>query len=109
CKFSLYANLRGPDFSDMIRLATGWDVSLDELLRVGERIINAKRVILNGLGITRKDDTLPERILNMPHSEGGAEGHTPDLAPMLDEYYRARGWDENGVPTPEKLASLGLH
>ncbi|NQU15187.1 MAG: aldehyde ferredoxin oxidoreductase family protein [Desulfobacteraceae bacterium] len=108
CKFSLYANLRGPDFSDMIRLATGWDVSLDELLLIGERIINAKRLILNGLGITRKDDTLPERILNMPHSEGGAEGHTPDLAPMLDEYYRARGWDENGVPTPEKLESLGL-
>ena len=108
CKFSLYANLRGPDFSDMIRLATGWDVNLDELLLIGERIVNAKRLILNRLGITRKDDTLPERIFNLPHSEGGAEGRTPDLAPMLDEYYRARGWDENGVPTSEKLESLGL-
>jgi aldehyde:ferredoxin oxidoreductase len=32
----------------------------------------------------------------------------PDLDAMLDEYYRARGWDENGVPTPEKLHSLGI-
>jgi len=92
----------------MIRLTTGWDASLDELLRIGERINNAKRLILNGLGISRKDDILPERIMNMPNAEGGAEGHTPDLTPMLDEYYRARGWDENGVPTPEKLESLGL-
>jgi aldehyde:ferredoxin oxidoreductase len=76
----------------MIRLTTGLNMRLDELLAVGERVINLKRVIINKLGITRKDDTLPERILKESLSEGGT-----------------RGWDENGVPTPEKLGSLGIN
>lgn len=109
CKFSLYGNLRGPNFVDMIRLTTGLNMRLDELLAVGERVINLKRVIINKLGITRKDDTLPERILKESLSEGGTKGHMPDLATMLDDYYQARGWDENGVPTPEKLGSLGIN
>ena len=108
CKFSLYANLRGPDFVNMVRLTTGWDVSLDDLREIGERINNMKRLILNRLGITRKDDVLPERFMKEPLPDGGCKGHLPDLEPMLDEYYQARGWDENGVPTPEKLQSLGI-
>jgi aldehyde:ferredoxin oxidoreductase len=31
-----------------------------------------------------------------------------DLEPMIDEYYRERGWDESGLPTREKLTALGL-
>ena len=108
CKFSLYANLRGPDFVNMVRLTTGWDVSLDDLREIGERINNVKRLILIRLGITRKDDVLPERFMKEPLADGGCKGYLPDLEPMLDEYYRARGWDENGVPTPEKLQSLGI-
>ncbi len=108
CKFALYGGLRGPNFVDMIRLATGWEMSLEELLRVGERAFNLKRVIINRLGITRAGDTLPERILREPLPEGGTQGHTPDLTTMLDDYYQSRGWDKNGVPTPEKLRSLGI-
>lgn len=108
CKFSLYANLRGPDFVNMVRFATGWDASLDDLREIGERINNVKRLILNRLGITRKDDVLPERFIKEPLPDGGCEGYLPDLEPMLNEYYQARGWDENGVPTPEKLLSLGI-
>lgn len=108
CKFSLYGNLRGPDFADMVRLTTGWNVSLHDLLEIGERIVNVKRLILNRLGITRKDDVLPERITTMPLPVGGAKGYLPEVEPMLDEYYWARGWDENGIPTPEKLRSLGI-
>jgi len=107
CKFSLYADLRGPDFTEMLRLATGWDIELDGLLQAGERISNMKRVILNRLGMTRKDDKLPERM-KTPLTEGGSEGHVPNLELMLDEYYQARGWDENGVPTHKKLRSLGI-
>ena len=87
--------------------ATGWDIELDGLLQAGERISNMKRVILNSLGMTRKDDKLPERM-KTPLNEGGSEGHVPDLEPMHDEYYQARGWDEKGVPTPKKLRSLGI-
>jgi aldehyde:ferredoxin oxidoreductase len=108
CKFALYGGLRGPNFVDMMRLASGWDMGFEELLRVGERAFNLKRVILNKIGISRKDDTLPERILQESLSEGGTKGHTPDLATMLDEYYQARGWDQNGIPTPETTESLGI-
>jgi aldehyde:ferredoxin oxidoreductase len=108
CKFTLYGKLRGPNFVDMVRTATGWDVTLDELIRVGERSINLKRVISNRLGVTRKDDTLPERILKMVLTEGGAKGFKPDLSSMLDEYYAARGWDENGIPTEPTLERLGI-
>jgi aldehyde:ferredoxin oxidoreductase len=108
CKFTLYGNLRGPNFVNMVRSATGWEVDLAELLRMGERVINLKRVILNRLGITRKDDTLPERVLKTALAEGGAKGYTPDLTRMLDEYYQARGWDTEGIPTEGKLKSLDI-
>ena len=43
------------------------------------------------------------------HEEGvGAAGHVVELDQMLPEFYRARGWNENGVPTPAKLQELGI-
>jgi aldehyde:ferredoxin oxidoreductase len=108
CKFSLYANLRGSDFVDMVRFTTGWDVSLDELCQIGERINNLKRLLICRIGITRKDDVLPERFTKTPLEDGGCKGHLPDLEAMLDEYYEARGWDRNGVPTKEKIESLNI-
>jgi aldehyde:ferredoxin oxidoreductase len=42
-------------------------------------------------------------------TDGGSEGHLPDLGQMLNEYYQARGWNENGVPSPEKLRSLSIN
>ncbi len=59
-------------------------------------------------GFTCAADTLPSRNLDEPLSGGGADGHTVDLAPMLDEYYRIMGWDKNGVPTKEKINELNL-
>ena len=61
-------------------------------------------------GIGRKDDTLPMRILTQPR--GGNEADADNLPPldaMLDEYYRLRGWDSNGIPTKGKLAELDLY
>ena len=54
------------------------------------------------------DDTLPERLLKVPHEDGPAKGVTVHLDQMLPVYYQSRGWDEQGVPTREKLAELGL-
>jgi aldehyde:ferredoxin oxidoreductase len=59
-------------------------------------------------GFSRRDDTLPKRMLEEPMPDGPAKGHVVELEEMLDEFYVLRGWDENGVPTPDKLASLGL-
>jgi aldehyde:ferredoxin oxidoreductase len=59
-------------------------------------------------GLGRKDDTLPPRMLKEPLTGGAVQGQVVELEPMLDEYYRVRGWDEEGRPLPETLARLGL-
>jgi aldehyde:ferredoxin oxidoreductase len=89
-------------------MATG--VAMDEqgLLTAAERIINLERMYNARMGLSRKDDTLPERFLREPLPEGYAKGSTVDLDPMLDEYYALMGWDSNGIPTMEKLSELGL-
>jgi aldehyde:ferredoxin oxidoreductase len=59
-------------------------------------------------GFTRKDDTLPMRILKEPIKTGPSKGEIEELDKMLDDYYKVRGWDKNGIPTNEKLKALGL-
>ena len=83
-------------------------VEAEELLRVGERIWTLEKLFNLRAGFGRPDDTLPPRLLSEPVAEGPAAGHVVDLPPMLDEYYAARGWDAEGVPTPRKLEELGL-
>ncbi len=78
------------------------------MLTVGERIYNLKRMFNVRLGVSRKDDTLPPRLLVHRFEEGGAAGRLPPLGRMLADYYQARGWTAEGIPTLEKLAELGL-
>jgi len=103
CKFIMYGNIRSPHMLKLISLSTGWDISLDELLNIGERSFNLKRMINVRLGVSRKDDTLPERIRSLQLVDGGTEGHIPDQETMLSEYYKLRGWSEDGIPDPGKL------
>ncbi len=65
-------NAAGGSLSDMaetLRALTGFDYTVDELARVGDRIWYIKRAIGNLCGATRDDDRLPRRILE-PHPEG---------------------------------------
>jgi aldehyde:ferredoxin oxidoreductase len=94
--------------AEMMNLATGAGYTPASLLEAGERIYNLERMFLLGAGFTRADDTLPKRMLEEPLPDGPGKGHVVELEGMLDRFYRLRGWDENGVPTPEKLRSLGL-
>ncbi len=108
CKFIVKGGV-GPEVVSLwIRLALGWGPTGDDLLKVGERIFNLKRLINVRLGVTAKDDTLPKRLLEVARDSGGAEGVLPDQNLLLQEYYEERGWDEGGVPTPERLKALGL-
>lgn len=92
----------------LLESATGAGYTLEDMLLAGERIWNLERQFLLKVGYTGKDDTLPPRMLNEPQLKGPAEGQVVRLHEMLPEYYKVRGWDENGVPTQEKLAQLGL-
>jgi aldehyde:ferredoxin oxidoreductase len=94
--------------TELLNAATGMDYSLEEVCTAGERIFNAERLFLSRAGFSRKDDALPTRIVSEPMPDGPAKGMVCRLEEMLDEYYRLRGWDVNGVPTENKLRELGL-
>jgi aldehyde:ferredoxin oxidoreductase len=83
-------------------------MELDEFMLAGERIFNLKRMFSVKRGISRKDDILPPRILTHKLTTGGTRGNLFHLGLMLNEYYSVRGWSEEGIPTREKLAELGL-
>ncbi len=95
-------------FVELLNSATGWDMDLNEFLLTGERIFNLKRMFNVRRGISRKDDILPPRILSHRLMEGGTRGNLPNLGLMLNEYYASRGWSEEGIPTKERLAKVGL-
>jgi aldehyde:ferredoxin oxidoreductase len=95
--------------TQMLNHATGAGYTSEDLLHVGDRIFNLERLYLLGAGCTGADDTLPPRMLAESLPEGPGRGHVVELDRMLPEFYRLRGWDENGVPTAAKLASLGLN
>jgi len=91
----------------LLSLVSGLGYDSNAIKQAGSRIINLQRAFACREGITRKDDRLPKRLLT-PAAEGGSAGKAPDLEFQLNEYYELRHWDENGIPTPEKLKSLGL-
>jgi aldehyde:ferredoxin oxidoreductase len=113
CK-NTYNNMEVLDWegtAELLGAATGWEVTGEEVRRIGERIVNLERLFIAREGITRRDDTLPRRFLQepMPEGSGPSTGSLLELEPMLDEYYRVRGWDvQTGLPTKEKLTELGL-
>ena len=96
----------------MVQAVTGWNVSLDELLEVGERRLNMMRAFNAGEGITREGDTLPQKFYQRPLAGGPTDGWKVDKTEFdnaLTEYYRQCGWDEaTGNPTRETLVRLGL-
>lgn len=94
-------------FSKLVETSIGMKLNQRQLLRIGERVHVLERYMNTREGISRLDDTLPERLL--------AEGRTDDpqqqtvpLEQMLEKYYRIRGYDENGIPTPQALKRLGI-
>jgi aldehyde:ferredoxin oxidoreductase len=107
CKFT---NLGVADeyFARVLTAVTGEKYSTGDLIRTGERVWNLERLYNLREGFGRVDDTLPKRLVEQPVQSGPSKGWVTKLEPMLVEYYRARGWDAEGVPKPAKLAELGL-
>jgi aldehyde:ferredoxin oxidoreductase len=111
CKFYIYAGLTPDDVAQELSMLTGWNIDGKELLRIGERVYNLERLFNVREGISRKDDGLPQRVKAIPEFGKYADVQESAIKSydlMLEEYYKARGWDENGIPEKEKLDELGL-
>src|SRR5680860_59168 len=94
---------------EMINSVTGKSFSKVDSQRIGLRIATVERMLNVREGARREDDSLPERLLIEPLPEGPRSGSTVPIEELLDEGYRAFGWDEDtGVPLKRTLESLGL-
>jgi aldehyde:ferredoxin oxidoreductase len=99
------------DLEDLVRYTTGWQMTLWELMKVGERRINMMRRINAKRGFTKQQDVLPGRLFE-PLPDGPSKGRHVDreaFSRMKEEYYGFMGWDDkDGNPTKGKLIELGL-
>jgi aldehyde:ferredoxin oxidoreductase len=107
CDFSLDFGFSPEVIERLMHEATGMTQNYADMVKVGERINNIERLFNLREGYTRKDDVLPKRFLE-PMPDGQSKGQTFDVGRMLDSYYRLRGWDQQGIPSKEKLKALGL-
>ncbi len=96
---------------DLLRAVTGWNTSLWELMKVGERCMNITRAFNIREGWHKKDDTLPHRFFT-PLPSGALKGASIDekkFSQAIDTFYLMMGWDkEEGLPSLAKLQELGV-
>lgn len=107
CLFTSFA-LNAEDYSKLYNSVCGTDYTAESILQAGERIWNIEKIFNLKAGIGSDQDKLPSRLLKEPISEGPSKGWTHKLDELLPKYYEARGWDENGIPTNERLELLGI-
>ena len=100
--------IRPEGIMELLNAATGADYALDELEKIGDRILNAERLFLLRAGFDRRQDSLPARFTDTPMPDGPAKGVVCHLDEMLEQYYQVRGWSQDGLPTEDKLKDLGL-
>ena len=127
CKFSTVEeySLLPEDLAPGISAILGDDITAEDLLKIGERIVNIERLYNVRLGMSRADDILPQRFtqeaaplyeyeINPQTGEMTASpeplryGQIHDFDAMLDRYYSLRGWDNQGKPAKEVLQRLDL-
>ncbi|MEN6299036.1 MAG: aldehyde ferredoxin oxidoreductase family protein [Anaerolineaceae bacterium] len=104
--------LYGPEeIVELVKAVTGWEVSLFELMKVGERRLNMLRVFNAREGFDRNDDKLPKKFFVPLVGTGPTAGVAMDKSEFegaLDTYYQLMGWTNNGIPTKTKMVDLGI-
>jgi aldehyde:ferredoxin oxidoreductase len=108
CKFYFIPGHGPTIFNEWIHFATGWDYDFDGIMQVGERIFTMKRMFNVRRGAAAKDDYLAKRLMKIPQRDDIPPVSPEKLEVMRHEYYQLRGWNEQGIPTEEKLKALGL-
>lgn len=107
CLFTSFA-MGADDYADLVNAITGSTYTGAEFIEAGERVWNLERVWNMKAGIAASTDTLPKRLLEEPIVDGPSKGWVTKLSETLPDYYKVRGWSEDGVPKDDKLSALGL-
>lgn len=105
CKFSAFAE-GAAEYAEQYSAVVGIDLTMEDVLKIGERVYNLERYYNNLIGFNAKDDVLPERFLT-EGGTGGSAGEVSKLPAMLKEYYAVRGWVDGVVPEA-KLKELQI-
>lgn len=104
--------LYGPaETVEMMRAVTGWDITVQELMVVGERRLNLFRMFNAREGLDRKADKLPKKFYKQLQGAGPTAGMAlthEEIESAIDEYYRLAGWTNNGIPTSETMERLDI-
>lgn len=93
--------------AEALRLATGFKMYTGQFIKLGERAYNLERLYSLREGLTKADDSLPDRLTKTPQVEGRPDTVVP-LGDMLPRYYKTRGWNASGIPTEKQLRRLGI-
>ncbi|MFZ2634480.1 MAG: aldehyde ferredoxin oxidoreductase family protein [Desulfosalsimonadaceae bacterium] len=109
---AVFCNLGGSPLNatqaiDMVNHVTGFDYTLEEILKIGRQLWYLKRGLTNLFGARAKDDRLPSRLMTALEA-GPTEGSIPDMDRMLAEFYELRGFNTDGVPEKQVLENVGL-
>jgi aldehyde:ferredoxin oxidoreductase len=108
-RVALFAYQATPaELSDYLSATLGRAFTGADLAKLGERIVTLERLFAQRYATHTHRDTLPKRWMRSQLNSGPAAGKLPQLEEMLTEYYRRHGWDEQGNPTPKRLADLGI-
>ncbi|HSP48034.1 MAG TPA: aldehyde ferredoxin oxidoreductase family protein [Clostridiaceae bacterium] len=107
CLFTSFA-MGADDYANLYNAISGTSITGSEFIEAGERVWNLERTFNLNAGIDASQDTLPKRLLEEGIAEGPSKGWVNKLSETLPEYYKARGWSAEGIPTAERMEALGL-
>jgi aldehyde:ferredoxin oxidoreductase len=109
--FCDFAPISEKDCVSLLNLATGFDHTIESYLLAGERIWNLIRLFNLREGLDPNEDNLPIRFFEESFTKGPTKGiviSPKEFKKSIQEYYALRGWNQNGIPTVEKIKELGL-
>ena len=109
CSFS-YMSMDMSAITEFLSLATGWDYSLENVLKAGERIANIRQAFNVREGLKPADFKMPNRVLGRPPlGKGPTAGKSVEIETLVKDYLVAMDWDpDSGKPSKSKLQELGL-
>jgi aldehyde:ferredoxin oxidoreductase len=90
-----------PELIQLVKAVTGWDCTQQDLEELANRVVTLTRVFNGREGAGREQDNLPKRMFKEPLNDGANSITQEELHYMVDEYYRLRGWNQQGFPIVE--------